>query len=70
MSKRFTISEHIVEEIERQTDDEDLRILARLIIEYEIENWRKDRPRYASSYESIIDKILRRRITRNENKDT
>jgi hypothetical protein len=61
MASRFAISQFIVEEIAAATDDQNLRLLAQQIIEYELENWRKERPRFVASYEALIERTVRRR---------
>lgn len=67
MASRFAISQFIVEEIAAVTNDQDLRLLAQQIIEYELENWRKERPRFVSSYEAMIERTVHRRRISGEN---
>ena len=66
MSGRHDVSRLIIAEIEADTQDETLRILAEEILKYELENWRSERPKFASSYEALIEKAVRRRRRRNE----
>ena len=61
MTKRFTISKLIIKGIEEVTEDQDLQDLAREILRFELNNWKKDRPRFVASYEALIERTVRRR---------
>lgn len=67
-TRKLEISRLIVEEIDRVTTDEDLRLLAQYIMKFELDNWKKERPQFVSSYEALLQKAARRRQKKHDDR--
>lgn len=61
MVLRFDVSDDIIEEVMAITDKEYLEVLAKDILRFELNNWQKERTRYSSKFEKMIEKAARRK---------
>ena len=59
---RLQINKKILNEIDKQIDEESVRELSKALLQFELENWRIEYPRYTDFFEKQLTIYCRRKL--------